>query len=268
MSVVMTKKATIIEPKDTIDQVTLPLGEGMAESVLETHSLEKHFGGVRAVAGIDFRMYQGELRCLIGPNGAGKSTFFKLLTGQLHATSGRIMFGGVDITGLATHQIGQLGIGIKNQVPSVFEGLSVAENLWIAARRCHATLRAGSVACELMERLRLTEVARKNVETLAHGMRQWVDIGMVMAQYPKLVLLDEPTAGMSADEVERTAVLIREINRDASVIVVEHDMQFIRRLNSIVTVLHQGRILVEDVMDNVQRNPRVREVYLGKLRNA
>lgn len=265
MSVVMKEKNAIIEPKNTTDQVARQLGEGMAEYVLETQGLEKHFGGVHAVAGIDFRMYRGELRCLIGPNGAGKSTFFKLVTGQLHATSGRILFGGVDITGLAAHEIGQLGIGIKNQVPSVFEGLSVAENLWIAARRCHATLRAGSIARELMERLRLTKVARQNVETLAHGMRQWVDIGMVMAQYPKLMLLDEPTAGMAADEVEHTAALIREINRDASVIVVEHDMQFIRRLNSIVTVLHQGRILVEDVMDNVQRNPRVRQVYLGKL---
>jgi branched-chain amino acid transport system ATP-binding protein len=238
------------------------------ETVLETQGLEKHFGGVRAVAGIDFKMRRGELRCLIGPNGAGKSTFFKLVTGQLRATSGRILFDGADITGLVAHEIGRVGIGIKNQVPSVFDGLSVTENLWIAARRRHAAQRAGSVACELMERLRLTEVARQSVGTLAHGMRQWVDIGMVMAQHPKLVLLDEPTAGMAADEVERTVALIREINRDASVIVVEHDMQFIRRLNSIVTVLHQGRILVEDVMDNVQRDVRVRQVYLGTSRHA
>ena len=238
------------------------------ESVLETQGLEKRFGGVRAVAGIDFSVRRGELRCLIGPNGAGKSTFFKLVTGQLPATSGRILFDGVDITGLAAHEIGQLGIGIKNQVPSVFDGLSVAENLWIAARRRHAARRAGSVVRELAERLRLTEVTEQSVGTLAHGMRQWVDIGMVMAQGPKLVLLDEPTAGMAADEVERTAALIREINRDASIIVVEHDMQFIRRLNSVVTVLHQGRILVEDVMDRVQRDPRVRKIYLGTSRHA
>jgi branched-chain amino acid transport system ATP-binding protein len=240
----------------------------MADYVLETQDLEKRFGGVRAVAGINFRMNPGELRCLIGPNGAGKSTFFKLLTGQLRASSGRILFKGVEITQFAAHEIGQLGIGIKNQVPSVFEGLSVAENLWIAARRRHASLRSKSIAFELMERLRLTKVARQNVETLPHGMRQWVDIGMVMAQSPKLLLLDEPTAGMAAEEVERTAVVIREINQDASIIVVEHDMQFIRRLNSRVTVLHQGRVLVEDVMDNVQRDPRVREVYLGKPHHA
>src|SRR5262249_54148834 len=238
------------------------------ESVLETKGLEKRFGGVRAIAGIDFRMRRGELRCLIGPNGAGKSTFFKLVTGQLRATSGRILFDGADITGLAAHETGRLGIGIKNQVPSVFDGLSVAENLWIGARRRHAARCAEAVAHELMERLHLTGVARQSVGTLAHGLRQWVDIGMVMAQHPKLMLLDEPTAGVAADEVERTVALIREINRNASVIVVEHDMQFIRRLNAVVTVLHQGRILVEDVMDNVQRDPRVRQVYLGRSRSA
>jgi branched-chain amino acid transport system ATP-binding protein/urea transport system ATP-binding protein len=238
------------------------------QTVLETHGLEKRFGGVRAVAGIDFQIRRGELRCLIGPNGAGKSTFFRLVTGQLPATAGRILFEGADITGLMAHEIGRLGIGIKNQVPSVFDGLNVAENLWIAARRCHPAHHAGSIAGELVERLRLTEVRAQSVGTLAHGLRQWVDIGMVMAQRPKLVLLDEPTAGMAADEIERTAALISEINRDASIIVVEHDMQFIRRLNSVVTVLHQGQILVEDVMDKVQRDPRVRSIYLGASRHA
>jgi len=236
--------------------------------VLETRGLEKRFGGVRAVAGVDFTMKPGELRCLIGPNGAGKSTFFKLVTGQHRATAGRILSGGVELTGLAAHEIGRLGIGIKNQVPSVFDGLTVAENLWIGARRRHGTGQAQAVAAELIERLRLTGVHRQSVGTLAHGMRQWVDIGMVMAQRPKLFLLDEPTAGMAAEEIERTVELIREINRDAGVIVVEHDMQFIRRLNALVTVFHQGRILIEDVMDKVQRDARVRQVYLGTSRYA
>jgi branched-chain amino acid transport system ATP-binding protein len=239
------------------------------EAVLETHGLEKRFGGVWAVAGVDFRMRRGELRCLIGPNGAGKSTFFKLVTGQLRATAGRITFEGREITGLAPHTIGRLGIGIKNQVPSVFDGLSVVENLWLAARHRHSAPRARSFAQEILDRLRLGGgVARQSVGTLAHGIRQWVDIGMVMAQRPKLVLLDEPTAGMAAEEVERTVELIRDINRDASVVVVEHDMQFIRRLNSLVTVFHQGRILVEDAMEKVQRDPRVRQVYLGGSRHA
>jgi branched-chain amino acid transport system ATP-binding protein/urea transport system ATP-binding protein len=237
-------------------------------AVLETQGLEKRFGGVQAVAGVDFSVRHGELRCLIGPNGAGKSTFFKLITGQLRASSGRIAFEGREIGGLAPHAIGRLGIGIKNQVPSVFEGLSVAENLWLAARRRHPVHRARAVVFELLERLHLGDVAKQTVGTLAHGMRQWIDIGMVIAQNPKLLLLDEPTAGMAAEEIERTVELIRDINRDASVIVVEHDMQFIRQLNSRVTVFHQGRILVEDIMENVQRDPRVREVYLGGSRHA
>ena len=238
------------------------------ESVLETQSLEKWFGGVRAVAGVDFRMRRGELRCLIGPNGAGKSTFFKLVTGQLRASGGRIIFDGQEITGRAPHAIGRLGIGIKNQVPSVFEGLSVAENLWLAARLRHSTTGARVAVHEMIYRLNLGNVAKQTVGTLAHGLRQWVDIGMVMAQRPKLMLLDEPTAGMAAEEIDRTVELIRVINSDASVVVVEHDMEFIRRLNSFVTVFHQGRILVEDVMDNVQRDPRVREVYLGRSRDT
>jgi len=236
--------------------------------MLETRGLEKSFGGVRALAGIDFSMRRGELRCLIGPNGAGKSTFFKLLTGQLSASGGQIMLDGRLIGGLRPHAIGRLGIGIKNQVPSVFDGLSVRENLWLAARRCHPVPRTQAIALELLERLRLSDVAGQPVGTLAHGLRQWVDIGMVMAQRPKLLLLDEPTAGMGAEEIGRTVELIREINRDAGVIVVEHDMQFIRSLNSRVTVFHQGRILVEDVMENVQRDLRVRQVYLGGAGHA
>jgi branched-chain amino acid transport system ATP-binding protein len=238
------------------------------EPVLETQGLEKWFGGVRAVAGVDFKLRRGELRCLIGPNGAGKSTFFKLVTGQLRASGGRILFDGREITGRAPYTIGRLGIGIKNQVPSVFEGLSVAENLWLAARQSHSARRSGAVVEALVDRLSLKSVAGQSVNTLAHGMRQWVDIGMVMAQRPILVLLDEPTAGMAAHEIERTVELLRVINSDASIIVVEHDMDFIRQLNSVVTVFHQGRILVEDCMENVQRDPRVREVYLGRSRDA
>jgi branched-chain amino acid transport system ATP-binding protein len=238
------------------------------ESVLETQDLEKRFGGVRAVAGVDFKMRRGELRCLIGPNGAGKSTFFKLITGQLRATAGRIIFDGQGITGQAPHAIGRRGIGIKNQVPNLFDGLSVSENLWLAARRRHSATHARAAVHEVMDRLALGHVAKQAAGTLAHGMRQWVDIGMVMSQRPKLLLLDEPTAGMAAEEIERTVELIRVINSEASIVVVEHDMEFIRKLNSLVTVFHQGRIFMEDVMENVQRDPRVREVYLGRSRHA
>jgi branched-chain amino acid transport system ATP-binding protein/urea transport system ATP-binding protein len=236
--------------------------------ILETNDLERDFGGIKAVRGVTFRLHQGELRCLIGPNGAGKSTFFKLVTGQLHPTSGTILFDGREISRLPPHSIGRLGIAIKNQVPSIYDGLSVRENLWIAARSRHSMPSATRLANELIERLQMTESASQTVGTLAHGQRQWVEIGMVMAQQPRLVLLDEPTAGMAADEIARTVSLIRELNRDASVIVVEHDMQFVRQLDAVVTVFVQGQILVEDRMDVVLRNARVRAVYLGSTEDA
>jgi branched-chain amino acid transport system ATP-binding protein/urea transport system ATP-binding protein len=241
------------------------VGEGL---VLETRGLDKRFGGVHAVRGVDFRLRAGELRCLIGPNGAGKSTFFKLLTGQLKPTSGSIFFEGAELSRLAPHEIGRLGIGIKNQVPSVYDGLSAYENVWLAAR-AQAPARAASAAAEaLLSQLGLAEIARRPVGVLAHGQRQWVEIAMIMARRPRLVLLDEPAAGMAAEETARTAALIREINRDASVIVVEHDMQFIRQLDAVVTVFYQGAILVEDRMEVIQHDARVREVYLGSAARA
>jgi urea ABC transporter ATP-binding protein UrtD len=233
-------------------------------AILETVRLEKRFGGVRAIAGVDFRLEAGELRCLIGPNGAGKSTFFKMVTGQIRPTSGRILFEGHDITGAAAHEIGRLGIGIKNQVPDVFDGLDVRENLWLAARRGRARGEVADRVAALIERLSLGDIAGRLVGELAHGQRQWVEIGMVMLREPKLMLLDEPSAGMSAEETDRTAALIREINRTVALVVVEHDMQFIRQIATRVTVFHQGQILVEDSFDRIMRDPRVRDVYLGR----
>ncbi|WIM09457.1 ATP-binding cassette domain-containing protein [Enhydrobacter sp.] len=232
--------------------------------LLETIGLGRRFGGVEAVSGVDFRLTEGELRCLIGPNGAGKSTFFKLLTGQLPPTSGKVLYRGRDIAGAETHEIARLGIGIKTQVPSVFDGLSVRENLWIAASRGRPTRRANAMVDEILARIALTGVAGRPVGQLAHGQRQWLELGIVLAAEPELILLDEPAAGMTHEEVARTAELIREINRTRSLIVVEHDMQFIRMIASKVTVLDRGRVLVEDSMENILRHPTVRDVYLGK----
>jgi ABC-type uncharacterized transport system ATPase subunit len=230
------------------------------EILLETAALSRRFGGVEAVAGVDFRLRAGELRCLIGPNGAGKSTFFKLLTGQLAPTAGRILYRGRDIAGLPPHAIARLGIGIKNQVPDVFMGLTVRENLDLAAR----LVRPRPAVDALAERLALTELLAQPVGTLAHGQRQWVEIGMVLARAPQLVLLDEPSAGMSEVETARTAALIREVNRSAALIVVEHDMAFIRQIAGRVTVFHRGRVLVEGSFAKVVADPRVQAVYLGR----
>jgi branched-chain amino acid transport system ATP-binding protein len=234
------------------------------EPILETRGLEKRFGGVRAVAGVDFRLEPGELRCLIGPNGAGKSTFFRMLTGQHRPSAGRVLFEGRDITGAEPHAIGRLGIGIKNQVPDVLNGLPVRDNLRLAATFAHRGASARRLADAVMERLDLAGIADRRAGELAHGQRQWVEIGMVVAREPRLILLDEPSAGMGPEETRRTAALVRELNRDATIVVVEHDMQFIREIARRVTVFHQGRVLREDTFERVVADPVVRDVYLGR----
>ncbi len=204
------------------------------------------FGGVTAVADVDFTLGEVELRCLIGPNGAGKSTFFKILTGQLKPSEGKIRLRDTDITGAEPHAIARLGVGIKTQVPNVFNGLTVHENVFVAAGRRKSAARTRAIVEETLTRLALTGIAGRIVGQLAHGQRQWVEIATVLAQEPELILLDEPAAGMTHDEVHRTAELIREINRTHALIVVEHDMPFIRMIAKTVTVFNQGRILVED----------------------
>jgi len=236
----------------------------MTAPLLQTRDLSKHFGGVKAVNEVNFTLAEGELRCLIGPNGAGKSTFFKMLTGQLEPSHGNVLFRGHDISRAHAHQIARLGIGIKTQVPSVFDGLSVRENIWLAASRIHSTERAKRAVDEMLERIGLTHAANRVVGQLAHGQRQWVELGLVLSTDPQLILLDEPAAGMTHEEVHKTAELVREINRTKALIVVEHDMQFIRMIARQVTVFNRGSILVEDAMDNILRNPLVLDIYLGK----
>jgi ABC-type uncharacterized transport system ATPase subunit len=236
----------------------------MAAPLLQTRDLSMHFGGVKAVRHVNFTLAEGELRCLIGPNGAGKSTFFKTLTGQLEPSHGQVLFRGHDISRAHAHQIARLGIGIKTQVPSVFDGLSVRENIWLATSRVHPRGRAARLVDEMLERIGMTAEAERAVGQLAHGQRQWVELGLVLSTDPELILLDEPAAGMTHEEVYRTAELVRDINRTKALIVVEHDMQFIRMIAKQVTVFNQGSVLVEDAVENIMCNPLVRDIYLGK----
>ncbi|MFU8864049.1 MAG: ATP-binding cassette domain-containing protein [Rhodobacterales bacterium] len=231
--------------------------------VVETRGLCMHFGGVRAVDQVDFTLFDRELRCLIGPNGAGKSTFFKCLTGQLTPTAGEVMIRGQTMTGAEPFEVASLGVGIKTQVPNVFDGLSAEENIWVSARRWHDDRRAKTVTSDTIERLRLGDIRKTQLGRLAHGQRQWVELGMVVAAEPWLVLLDEPAAGMTHEETYRTAELIEEINTTAALIVVEHDMQFIRMISRKVTLFHEGGILMEDTMDAISADKRAREIYLG-----
>ncbi|MFU0506297.1 ATP-binding cassette domain-containing protein [Pseudaminobacter sp. NGMCC 1.201702] len=237
---------------------------GQSDCVLETTGLTKRFGGVSAIDSVSFKIQRGELRCLIGPNGAGKSTFFKMLTAQHRPTAGNIVLNGVDITGWEPHAVSRAGLGIKNQVPDVFDNLTARENIWLAASYFGKAARPDRVVDETMERLGIAGLARKRVGELAHGQRQWVELAMVVSRDPVLILLDEPTAGMTEDETARTAELILEMNKSRSIIVVEHDMQFIRKIAKTVTVFHQGKILAEDTMANIQNNEMVRDVYLGR----
>jgi len=231
--------------------------------ILRTSELWRTFGGVAAVAGVDFELREGELRCLIGANGAGKSTFFKMLTGQLKPTSGRITLYGKDITNLPSFAIARMGVGIKTQVPNLFNGLSVRENLLVAARFRMSAREAAEAADAMLERIQMTAQAQLATGSLAHGHRQWVELGMILINDPQLVLLDEPAAGMTAGEVERTIALLESMRGKRSFIIVEHDMHFIRRIAERVTVFHRGRVLVEDTMDEVVRNVEVRDAYLG-----
>jgi ABC-type uncharacterized transport system ATPase subunit len=235
----------------------------MNTPILETRGLSKRFGGVPAVDGVDFRLMEGELRCLIGPNGAGKSTFFKIITGQLQPSGGRVLLEGEDITGEDRHRLAQRGISIKTQVPSVFDGLSVRESVYLAARRFHAAPEAARIVARVLTETSLEDVAGRRVGELAHGLRQSVELGMVLARVPRLILLDEPTAGMTPDETSRTATLIQTLRKQCSIVVVEHDMHFVRSIAETVTVFHQGRILLEAPVGEVLSNPEVRAVYLG-----
>jgi branched-chain amino acid transport system ATP-binding protein len=236
--------------------------------LLRTRDLGIDFGGVRAVHGVDFALAEGELRCLIGPNGAGKSTFFKLLTGQYQPTRGDVTIRGRPIAGLQSHEIARLGVGIKTQVPNVFNGLTVRENVWLSARRNAGRSTVDAAVDAVLERLRLGPVRHRIVGELAHGQRQWVELGLVLATEPDLILLDEPAAGMTDEEVERTAELIRAINERCALIVVEHDMEFIRMIAKTVTVFNRGQVLVEDTCEAVLRDERVRDVYLGRQQHA
>ena len=233
-------------------------------ALLATEALTMRFGGVLAVDRVDLSVAEGELRCLIGPNGAGKSTLFRCLTGQYRPTSGRVLFRGRDVTGFDPFRMARLGIGIKMQVPALFDGLPVVEGVRLAARRLHGERAARRLADAALERLGISHLGGRLAGLLAHGQRQLAELATVVALRPDLVILDEPTAGMGVEETARTAALIRGLNQDHAVIVVEHDMAFIRAIARTVTVLHQGRVLMQDDAGAVLDDARVRDVYLGR----
>ena len=234
----------------------------MSTPLLKTEALSRSFGGITAVAGIDLDVAAGELRCIIGPNGAGKSTLFNMIAGTLRPTAGRIRFDGRDMAGLPVHAFARRGIARKFQVPSLFPTLTAAENLDVAARTRSADRTERMLA--MLALLGLSDSASVPAGALAHGQKQWLEIGMALMSEPLLLLLDEPTAGMTAEETERTAQLLRDLKQHITIVVIEHDMRFVRALACPTTVMHQGRILAEGPFEDIERNEMVRDVYLGR----
>ncbi|MDQ3661040.1 MAG: ATP-binding cassette domain-containing protein [Actinomycetota bacterium] len=245
-------------------------GEESAEGeVLEAVDLRKAFGGLAAVDGVSLAFAQKGVHCLIGPNGAGKSTFFNLLVGRYRPTSGRVMFSGEEITRREPHERVRRGLGIKLQVASLYKELPVFENMWLASYAKTGDADAANTrTSDILGWLDLTPRANDLVGALAHGQQQWLEIGMALATEPATILLDEPTAGMTREETTRTAELVTLLGERASVIVVEHDMEFVRQLDVPVTVFHQGKIFTQGSIDELRRDERVLEIYLGRGGNV
>lgn len=248
-----------------------------SQPILTCENVVVSFDGFKAVNEMNLRLHEGELRFLIGPNGAGKTTMLDVICGKVKPASGKLHFqSDIDLTRKKENQIAELGIGRKFQAPSIFHQLTVRENLELAMsqnRSVFATLfakmdRAAEQRIEQqLEVIGLTKQIHARAGSLSHGEKQWLEIGMMLMQEPKVLLLDEPVAGMTDKETEKTGELLKEITKNCSVVVVEHDMDFVRSFASKVTVMHEGKLLKEGSMKEVQEDAIVAEVYLGQRRD-
>ncbi|MFP6874865.1 MAG: urea ABC transporter ATP-binding protein UrtD [Verrucomicrobiales bacterium] len=247
----------------------------LPEFILTVEDVNKSFDGFKAISELNFYMDKGELRTIIGPNGAGKSTFLDLITGKIKSDTGKIIFGeeNHDLTKLREYEINRLGIARKFQTPSVYEEHTVYDNIMLSLPESRGVFssiffRLDSEArdriAEILKTIRLQDMESVIAGALSHGQKQWLEIGMLLTQQPRLLLVDEPAAGMSDDETKRTGELLLSLEGKHSIIVIEHDMEFVRQIARKVTVLHQGKVLKEGSMDSVQSDPTVAEVYLGR----
>jgi len=242
--------------------------------VLLLEGVNKTFDGFKAISDLNFYMDDGELRTIIGPNGAGKSTMMDIITGRTKPDTGKVEFGkDTDLTAMSEHEINRLGIGRKFQTPSVYIHHTVFENLLLSlkgSRGVFAALFSRTTPAqrerihEVLKTIGLTDKAESPAGSLSHGQKQWLEIGMLLAQDPKLLLVDEPAAGMTDEETHKTGELLLSLEGKHSIVVIEHDMTFVRQIARKVTVLHQGTVLCEGTVDEVQNDERVKEVYLGR----
>jgi urea transport system ATP-binding protein len=245
-----------------------------ATDIVRIEQLEVSFDGFKAIRGLNFSLQPGELRFLIGPNGAGKTTLLDVLCGKVKPSKGSVRFkNSIDISKHQEHQIAQLGIGRKFQAPSIFITLTVLENLLLSMRQKRGLLSSliAKTTADQRERIKyylqmigLEHKAQEKAGSLSHGEKQWLEIGMLLIQEPELLLLDEPAAGMTDSETEKTGELLHKISDRQTIIVVEHDMDFVRQFAKTVTVMHEGSVLCEGTMEDVQNDDKVAEVYLGR----
>jgi len=244
-------------------------------ALLEVSGVSVSFDGFKAINNLSFSIGEAELRAVIGPNGAGKTTFMDIVTGKTRPNSGTVTFGprSISLLSLSEAQIARAGIGRKFQRPTVFEDQTVDENLTLALKAKRGPLSALAFKVTATDRQRIDELAQqvslaahlhRKAGELSHGQKQWLEIAMLLAQDPRLLLVDEPAAGMTLAERELTTAMLAEIATTRAVVVVEHDMDFVRRLNCRVTVLHEGAVLAEGSLDHVTKNPEVIDVYLGR----
>lgn len=245
----------------------------MKGKILEIEAVTVSFDGFKAINNLNFEMEQGELRVIIGPNGAGKTTFLDVITGKVKPTQGQVRFKGKNTRSLSEHKIARMGIGRKFQTPRVYLNLTPRENLELASnpnKNVFSTLFQPPSVVEkqkvydLLHTIGLTNKAEMKAEFLSHGEKQWLEIGMLIAQSPDLLLVDEPVAGLTDEETEKTGELLMSLAETHSIIVIEHDMEFVRQIARKVTVLHQGSVLCEGNFEEVQNDPKVIEVYLGQ----
>lgn len=242
------------------------------QQALSIHELGVSFSGFKAVDGVSLSIGEGELRVLLGANGAGKSTLMDLISGRTRATSGRVLLFGREITHLREHQIARAGLGRKFQIPSVFRDLTVAQNLAVAATPRPGVLANLGLSLVASDRARLAEIVelaglqdllRLRAGDLSHGQMQWLELAILIAQDARMILLDEPTAGMSQAETRKTSEIINRLKGQHTLLVVEHDMSFVRDIAETITVLHLGKVLAEGSIDQIQASEEVRAAYLG-----
>ena len=236
-----------------------------AEPILQLQAVSKRFGGFKAVNALNLTVQRGELRCLIGPNGAGKSTIFKLLIGTYPVTSGKILFRGQDVTRWSTWRRARNGLSIKMQIPGVYSELSVRDNMQIAAQN-HINLNHQHEEIDrLLSLVCLDGMTNVLVKNLSHGQQQWLELGMSLSTQPSLLLLDEPVAGMGPDETRATGEIIKLLHEQGmTILVVEHDMEFVRQIAQWITVLHYGEVFAEGALAEIEQSEDVIRIYLGK----